>query len=173
MRPKTLYTSCRGRSASTANWVAFSANHPCNGWSAEKATRLPYLYQFLFISIFRTALNQGPFLVSVRKSNILPRVVPSHYSRLSMYSQSSYCCCRADNWQSQTLDGTVAEGKEKEKYVWRMHQPPQTTRYQLFPSISQEKLTITTTIGRKSPELDPALAIAMATIGLALRAFEG
>ncbi|KFZ25163.1 hypothetical protein V502_00357, partial [Pseudogymnoascus sp. VKM F-4520 (FW-2644)] len=64
--------------------------------------------------------------------------------------------------RSQTPDGTVAEGKEKEKYVWRMHQPPQTTRYQ---STSQEKLTITTTIGRKSPKLDPALAIAMATMG--------
>ena len=46
-----------------------------------------------------------------------------------------------------------------------MHQPTQPSKYQLFPSTSQEKLTISTTIGRKSPELDQALAIAMATMG--------
>lgn len=41
--------------------------------------------------------------------------------------------------------------------MWRMHQPSQPPRYQLFPSSSQEKLAITTTLGRKTPELDQTL----------------
>lgn len=35
-----------------------------------------------------------------------------------------------------------------------MHQPSQQPRYQLFPSSSQEKLAITTALGRRTPELD-------------------
>ena len=46
-----------------------------------------------------------------------------------------------------------------------MHQPTQPPKYQLFPSTSQEKLSSTTTIGRRSPELDQALAFTMATMG--------
>jgi hypothetical protein len=33
-----------------------------------------------------------------------------------------------------------------------MHQPAQLPKYQLFPSSSQEKLAITTSLGRKTPE---------------------
>lgn len=50
-----------------------------------------------------------------------------------------------------------------------MHQPSQQPRYQLFPSSSQEKLAITTTaLGRKTPELDQTLPIAMAAKGNAV-----
>ncbi|KFY87784.1 hypothetical protein V500_06757 [Pseudogymnoascus sp. VKM F-4518 (FW-2643)] len=56
--------------------------------------------------------------------------------------------------RSQTPERGLVDGKEKDKYVWRMHQPSQQPRYQLFPSSSQEKLAITTALGRKTPELD-------------------
>ncbi|KFY39918.1 hypothetical protein V494_03752 [Pseudogymnoascus sp. VKM F-4513 (FW-928)] len=56
------------------------------------------------------------------------------------------------NERSQTPDRSLIDGKEKDKYVWRMHQPSQPPRYQLFPSSSQEKLGITTALGRKTPE---------------------
>ncbi|KFX97029.1 hypothetical protein V490_03014 [Pseudogymnoascus sp. VKM F-3557] len=54
--------------------------------------------------------------------------------------------------RSQTPDRGLVDGKEKDKYVWRMHQPAQLPKYQLFPSSSQEKLAITTSLGRKTPE---------------------
>ncbi|ELR04034.1 hypothetical protein GMDG_06545 [Pseudogymnoascus destructans 20631-21] len=59
--------------------------------------------------------------------------------------------------RSQTPERGLIDGKEKDKYVWRMHQPSQPPRYQLFPSSSQEKLAITTSLGRKTPELDQTL----------------
>ena len=49
-----------------------------------------------------------------------------------------------------------------------MHQPSQPPRYQFFPSTSQEKLTIATTVGRKTPELDHMLSNTMAPKGNAV-----
>lgn len=42
--------------------------------------------------------------------------------------------------------------EEKEKYVWRMHQPTESRKYQLFPA--KEKLSITA--GRRSPDSETA-----------------
>lgn len=50
----------------------------------------------------------------------------------------------------ETPTGTPTE--EKEKFVWRMHQPQEPRKYQLFPA--KEKLSITS--GRKTPEEDAA-----------------
>ncbi|KFY23586.1 hypothetical protein V493_05768 [Pseudogymnoascus sp. VKM F-4281 (FW-2241)] len=67
--------------------------------------------------------------------------------------------------RSQTPERGLVDGKEKDKYVWRMHQPSQPPRYQLFPSSSQEKLAIAPTLGRKTPELDQILPNSMAAMG--------
>ncbi|KAG9238424.1 Up-regulated during septation-domain-containing protein [Amylocarpus encephaloides] len=47
------------------------------------------------------------------------------------------------------------EGKEKEKHVWRMHQPSESRKLHLFPS--REKLSIGST-GRKSPDTTKEMA---------------
>ena len=51
----------------------------------------------------------------------------------------------------QATEGPAPEEreKEKEKHVWRMHQPSETRRLHLFPS--REKLSIGSA-GRKSPD---------------------
>jgi hypothetical protein len=47
---------------------------------------------------------------------------------------------------------------EKETYVWRMHQPSESRKYQLFPA--KDKLLITA--GRKSPDPETVLSSTMA-----------
>lgn len=67
--------------------------------------------------------------------------------------------------QAQSPERGPTDGKEKDKYVWRMHQPSQPRRYQLFPNTSQEKLIISTTVGHKTPYLDQSLPNVMAVKG--------
>ncbi len=55
---------------------------------------------------------------------------------------------------SETLP---AEEKGKEKFIWRMHQPVETRKYQLFPA--KDKLSMTP--GRNSPDPEQAFALAM------------
>lgn len=59
--------------------------------------------------------------------------------------------------------------EEREKFVWRMNQQPESRRYQLFPS--KDKLSLPN--GRDSPDPERAFAIAMAgsdrTFGMALK----
>lgn len=49
---------------------------------------------------------------------------------------------------------------EKEKYVWRMHQPTEPRKYQLFPTL--EKLSMST--GRRSPDAESEPAVLKSTI---------
>src|SRR5271156_4337300 len=53
----------------------------------------------------------------------------------------------------------IAPGDEKgkDKFIWRMHQPSETRKYQLFPA--KDKLSITP--GRNSPDPEQAFALAM------------
>jgi hypothetical protein len=53
----------------------------------------------------------------------------------------------------------IAPGDEKgkERFIWRMHQPSETRKYQLFPA--KDKLCITA--GRNSPDPEKAFALAM------------
>ena len=54
----------------------------------------------------------------------------------------------------------LAPGDEKggkERFIWRMHQPSETRKYQLFPA--KDKLSITA--GRNSPDPEQAFALAM------------
>lgn len=55
---------------------------------------------------------------------------------------------------SQSIQGTptATPTEEKEKFVWRMHQPQEPRKYQLFPA--KEKLSIAS--GRKSPDAEAA-----------------
>lgn len=60
-------------------------------------------------------------------------------------------------------DPSPAEDKGKEKFIWRMHQPTETTRkYQLFPS--KDKLSIQP--GRKSPESEKSLPVGQPSNGV-------
>lgn len=54
---------------------------------------------------------------------------------------------------------------EQPEYVWRMHQPNQGRRYNIFPSKSHEKLLITGSIANKKDNFGRELAAAMAAIG--------
>jgi hypothetical protein len=47
--------------------------------------------------------------------------------------------------------------KGKERFIWRMNQPSETRKYQLFPA--KDKLSITA--GRNSPDPEQAFALAM------------
>ena len=53
--------------------------------------------------------------------------------------------------------GAVTPADEKEIYVWRMHQPSESRKYQLFPA--KDKLSITA--GRKSPDPETVLSSTM------------
>ena len=53
--------------------------------------------------------------------------------------------------------GTATPTDEKETYVWRMHQPSESRKYQLFPA--KDKLSITA--GRKSPDPEMVLSSTM------------
>lgn len=67
-------------------------------------------------------------------------------------------------------DVTASEDKGKEKFIWRMHQPTETTRkYQLFPS--KDKLSIQA--GRKSPDADKILAVGQPSNGVVDRPLLG
>ncbi|TVY73184.1 hypothetical protein LSUE1_G008561 [Lachnellula suecica] len=48
--------------------------------------------------------------------------------------------------------GDVTPSDEKEKYIWRMHQPSEPRKYQLFP----QRERASTSTGRKSPESETA-----------------
>jgi hypothetical protein len=67
---------------------------------------------------------------------------------------------------------TVTPSDEKETYVWRMHQPSESRKYQLFPAA--DKFSITA--GRKSPDPETLLSSTMGytekdrpTVGAAVR----
>jgi hypothetical protein len=53
--------------------------------------------------------------------------------------------------------GAITPADEKETYVWRMHQPTEPRKYQLFPA--KDKLSITA--GRKSPDPETVLSSTM------------
>lgn len=55
----------------------------------------------------------------------------------------------------------ASDETEKEQYIWRMHQPAETRKYQLFPAF--EKLPLTVAI--KSPESETSSG--MASVGSA------
>lgn len=55
---------------------------------------------------------------------------------------------------------SATDDKGKEKFVWRLQQPPETRKYQLFPA--KDKL-LSITSGRNSPDPEQAFAIAMGT----------
>lgn len=58
--------------------------------------------------------------------------------------------------------------EEQPKFVWRMHQPSRSRKYNLFPSKSHEKLLITGPIlppTQKKDNFGSELAAAMASIG--------
>ena len=57
--------------------------------------------------------------------------------------------------------------KEKPEFVWRMQQPNQGRKYNLFPSKSHEKLLITGSIAKKKDNFGREIAAAMAAIGVA------
>lgn len=59
--------------------------------------------------------------------------------------------------------GKETPAEEKEKFVWRMHQPTEPRKYQLFPA--KDKLQITA--GRKSPDPETVFAVAMGHSGTA------
>ncbi len=44
------------------------------------------------------------------------------------------------------------ECTEEPKFVWRMHKPSQARKYHLFPSRSQERLTITTPLAKRKDD---------------------
>src|ERR1700728_3543139 len=54
-------------------------------------------------------------------------------------------------------DISPGDEKGKERFIWRMHQPSETRKYQLFPA--KDKLSITP--GRNSPDPEQAFALAM------------
>jgi hypothetical protein len=64
---------------------------------------------------------------------------------------------------ADTFKGSETPTEEKEKFVWRMHQPTEPRKYQLFPA--KEKLSISA--GRKSPDPETVFAVAMGQNGLA------
>jgi hypothetical protein len=74
------------------------------------------------------------------------------------YVNSSHQLITADRCQATE---TPAPTDEKEKYVWRMHQPTEPRKYQLFPA--KEKLSITA--GRKSPDPETVFQVAMGQNG--------
>lgn len=53
---------------------------------------------------------------------------------------------------------SAADDKGKEKFIWRLQQPSETRKYQLFPA--KDKL-LSITSGRNSPDPEQAFAIAM------------
>jgi len=55
---------------------------------------------------------------------------------------------------------TATQSDEKETYVWRMHQPSESRKYQLFPA--KDKLSITP--GRKSPDPETVLNSTMGQV---------
>jgi hypothetical protein len=60
--------------------------------------------------------------------------------------------------------------KGKERFIWRMHQPSETRKYQLFPA--KDKLCISA--GRNSPDPEQAFALAMSqSSGIPDRPFAG
>lgn len=61
--------------------------------------------------------------------------------------------CTAHSFQTRTVTPT----NEKETYVWRMHQPSEPRKYQLFPA--KDKLLIAA--GRKSPDPETVLSSTM------------
>ena len=61
------------------------------------------------------------------------------------------------NISIQTTDGASTD--EREKYIWRMHQPTETRKYQLFPAF--DKLSVT--VASKSPESETSSG--MASVG--------
>lgn len=56
---------------------------------------------------------------------------------------------------------TTTPTEEKEKYTWRMHQPTESRKYQLFPA--KEKLSMIP--GRKSPDTETGIPVAMGQNG--------
>ena len=55
----------------------------------------------------------------------------------------------------------VPPADEKEKYIWRMHQPTESRKYQLFPA--KDKLSITA--GHKNADAEPSQSITMGQNG--------
>lgn len=50
------------------------------------------------------------------------------------------------------VSSSATPSEEKEKFVWRMHQPSEARKYQLFPS----KDRVSVAAGRNSPDADQA-----------------
>lgn len=72
----------------------------------------------------------------------------------------------ANDQQSNALHGKEMRVREQPDYAWRMHQPNQGRKYNLFPSKSHEKLLITGSIEEKKDNFGRELAAAMAAIGV-------
>jgi hypothetical protein len=107
---------------------------------------MSHIADFLVPASSSVGLNN--YIARELSPHSLQDVVRSSYpvfSQLLISSQS----------QHATPQGTPTE--EKEKFVWRMHQPAEPRKYQLFPA--KEKLCIATPPGRKSPDQEAALQL--------------
>ena len=105
------------------------------------------------------------FMVDTTASNVglnnyIARELSPHPSGQDVVCQVLSCPAHPISNNTQSNDGSTSE--DKEKYIWRMHQPAEPRKYQLFPAF--DKLSVTT-VGAKSPESETSSG--MASVGSA------